>query len=350
MDKKKQMNFNLNNFLLATSIVLDFKQKEKYNVSLNHYKRVAYISLKLGLLYKLDPKQMSDLCSLSLVYNLQKEDLEDIPFLNKDETLNNKLFEDFILLSSLIDKKFFLGIDSIENRIKAKEFVRDSSLFSNDIKDAFLDISSNISFWLDLLNENDILMFIYSNLQDFTSILPFEEVLKLTRVFHKYENPRSVLLQMCGKIIDKYDFDHKDKQTFLIAASLQNIGKLVIPTNILEKKEELSSNEYEIIKSYPYYTKKVLNNIMGFNDINSWASKIQERLDGSGYPERIDARNLSLKDRLLFTLNIYHALREQKNYRNEYTHDEAIKIMKKEADNNKIDLSLVEDFDNFFKN
>lgn len=343
MDKKKQMPFNLNNFLLATSSAFDFRKKDLENITLGHYKRVAFISLHLGIKHNFEPKQLADLCSYSLCYDFKKEDLEKLPFLEKSETLNNPLFLEIVSFASFLDKEFSLGIDNIENRIKAKEYIKEN-------KSELLDISSQVGFFLDLLNENDILMFIYASLHDFTTILDFEEILKITTVFHKIVNPNSNLLLLCEIITKEYDFEHKDKQTFLIANSLQNIGKLTIPSNILNKKEPLTSNEYEIIKAYPYYSKKILNNIMGFNDIAVWASKVQERVDGNGYPLGLSAKDLSLKDRLMNTLNIYNALKEPRVYRSAFSHEKAIEIMKKEAKEGKLDMSLVEDFDRFFKN
>lgn len=342
MDKKKQLPFNLNNFLLALSFAFDFRKKDLENTTLGHYKRVAFIALHLGIKHNLEPKQLADLCSFSLCYDLGKNNLEKLPFLNTNETLNNSLFLEIISFASDLDKRFSLGIDDIENRIKAKEFIEENN-------PKLKEISSQVGFFLDLLSENEILMFIYASLHDFTTVLDFEEVLKITTVFHKIVNPNSNFLTFCEKITNEYDFEHKDKQTFLIAASMQNIGKLTIPLKILDKKEPLTSNEYEIIKAYPHYTKRVLSNIMGFNDIAVWASKVQEKIDGSGYPMGLKAKDLSLKDRLMNTLNIYHALREEKSYRKVFTHNEAIKIMKKEAKEGTIDISLVEDFDRIFK-
>ena len=41
MNKKKQIQFNLNNFLLSTSLALDLVEKDIYNTSKNHSKSVA---------------------------------------------------------------------------------------------------------------------------------------------------------------------------------------------------------------------------------------------------------------------------------------------------------------------
>lgn len=350
MDKKKQMAFNLNNFLLSMSAVLDFKEFDLEGTPLNHFKRVSYIALNLGAKFNLEAKMMADLCSLSLIYNLEKKELEKIPFLNTKEFLEDSLIKEIIEFSSKLDKMFNFGNNQIENRFKAIEFAKENKEnFSKDLIDNFLTVSSQISFWLDLQYENEILMYIYSSLHDFTTVLDFEEILNLTTIFHKLENKNSIIIQRASKIADEFNFEHKDKQIFLIATSLQNIGKMLIPSSILNKKEKLSFEEFEILKSYPYHTKRILGSIMGFNDILSLSIKVQERLDGSGYIYSLDGKNLSLKDRLLACLVIYNSLREDKVYRNSYNHLGAIELMKKESKSEKIDGSLVEIFERIFE-
>jgi len=350
MDKKKQMAFNLNNFLLAISNILDFKEFDLKKVQLNHFKRVSYIALNLGIKFNLEPKIMADLCSLTLVYTLEKNDLEKLPFLNGKEFLENSLIKEIVEFCSSLDKEFLLTSNEIENRKKVLKYVKSNkNNYSKELVNNFLEVSSQIFFWLDLQYENEILMYIYSSLHDFTTILDFEEILNLTTIFHKLENKNSQLLQRANIITDEFNFEHKDKQIFLIATSLQNIGKMMIPSSILNKKEKLSSSEFEIIKSYPYHTKRVLSSIMGFTDILSLAIKVQERLDGSGYIYEFEAKSLSLKDRLLISLVIYNALREDRSYRSAFSHEEAIKIMENEAKIGKIDESLIGIFDEVFK-
>ena len=62
-----------------------------------------------------------------------------------------------------------------------------------------------------------------------------------------------------------------------------------------------------------------------------------------------EAKSLSLKDRLLSSLVIYNALREDRSYRSAFSHEEAIKIMENEAKIGKIDESLIGIFDEVFK-
>ncbi|WP_419764828.1 MAG: HD domain-containing phosphohydrolase [Arcobacter sp.] len=379
MDKKKELSFNLNNFLLALSLPIDYLRKDKCSSSINYSKRVAYLSLNIGKQLNLTPQEMSDLCSYSLLHsigllncsNLSKEYCESsnnisksFPFLLENKDIlkyqseyfdgsglyglkgdKTPLFSQILSFAIALENRFNLSIIDTKGRANVTNFVKSSEneLFSKIITDIFLEISQKCSFWLDLQNENEILYFIFSNLHDFTITLKFEEVLKICSNLYFINNSDSLLLSYVEQMSDFYKFEHKDKFTFLIAASLCKIGKLCVPSSIIDKKSTLDEFEYDEIKSYPYYTNKVLSNIMGFSDINSWAIKIQERVDQNGYPYSLAAKDLSLKDRLLAILVIYDALRLNKTYRSAYTHEESIDILKDLAKQGKIDISIVED-------
>lgn len=384
MDKKKQMQFNLNNFLLATSIALDFVSKYRYKISLGHAKRVAFISLNIGIKFDLNPEELSDLCSYSLLSSIglnqsaddkefceiSNECAKEFVFLTQNENillyqkekidgsgifgLKNEeipLFSQIIFLARTLDIMYDFGKENIKNRFDAIEFVKDKLdiYFSRQIIEKFFECVKDVSFWQDMLNEQDTMMFIYGSLHDFTKVLDFEDILKMTTIFHKIENPQSKLIELAQIMSDFYEFEHKDKQTFMIASSLCNIGKLTLGKDLLEKVDELDIYEIEKIKTYPYYTKKILQNIIGFADITSWAIKVQERLDGSGYISALSAKDLNFKDRLLQTLNAYTALREDRVYREFFNHDEAIEILKFEASENRFDITIIEDLDKILK-
>jgi|TARA_R110002033_G_scaffold802_6_gene7763 HD-GYP domain-containing protein (c-di-GMP phosphodiesterase class II) len=378
MDKKKEISFNLNNFLLALSFSLDYLRKDRCSNSLNYSKRVTYLALNIGKELELSPQKMSDLCSFSLVHSIglmntlhiSKEYCESsntiasvLPFLDDDKEdilkYQNEyydgsgffglkadeipLFSQILSISIAIENRFNLSTIKVKDRISVLSFIENSrnELFSKKLTEIFLKISQKTSFWLDLQNETEILYFIFGSLHDFTTTLTFEELYKITSSFYLINNVESKLLINLEKLLDFYNFEHKDKFTLLISASLCNIGKLCIPSSIINKKTKLEEWEYEEIKAYPYYTKKVLSNIMGFDDIASWASKVQEKPNGKGYPFCLEAKDLSLKDRLLSVVNSFSALNSDKVYRKAYNKDESIRILKEGS----YDLSIIEDLE-----
>lgn len=356
MNKKKQINFNLNNFLLAISIALDSKE-ENYNknISKNHSKRLAFLSLLMAKKLNLSESELSDLCAYSLSYKLIKSNEFNntslLPFESYETNFSKEsVLSEIVDFSYIINSSFDLSKNDINYRKKIIRFVEENTniLFTEDISNSFLDISSYINFWMDMQNENEILLYIYSNLSDFTKALDFEDLLKITTIFTNMLDNEIDIIEKCEKMCNYYEFEHKDKYTFLISASLQNIGKLMIPNCILLKSSKLDENEYELVKSYPYYSKMILNSIMGFNDILNLASKIQETLDGKGYPYQTSAKDLSFKDRLLSTLNIYNSLQSNKVHRKKYSHEDTMEIMENLAISNKIDKSIIKDINTIF--
>ena len=384
MNKKIEIYFNLNNFLLATSFAFDYKEYELNEVNLGHSKRVVYISLKLGKKLGLNEQEMSDLCSYSLIHNnailqapintkeyceLSQNNILNLPFVqNKQNILKYhleyyngsgvyNLSKDVIpLLSQILgfsvflDRNFNLTSSLLQNKTNIKTYVKEQSniKFSKNICEAFLELSDNLSFYLDLQNENEILSYIFNTVQDFTEILSFEDLFKITSTFTKITQVNEKQEEIYNKVLEYYKFDYKDKYTFLISASLINIGKLVIHNDILNKKSKLSIQEYEIMKAYPYYTKKILNNIMGFTNISLLSSKVQETLDENGYPYKIKSSNLSFNDRLIATINIYIQLISTKAYRKAFSQAKSFQIMQDLVQNNKLDESIVNDLKKIF--
>ena len=109
MDKKRQMVFNLNNFLLAFSEALNSK-------------KVAYIALNLGIKFGFDNKKLADLCSCALIFCLEKNSLKEFDLLDSSH-LEDKTFQEIINFSTLICKNFNKSKNSINLRIDTLDFI-----------------------------------------------------------------------------------------------------------------------------------------------------------------------------------------------------------------------------------
>jgi len=131
MDKKKQMKFNLNNFLLAVTDILDVRDIEVNEVSKSHSLRVAYVSLKLGEQLKLKPKEMFDLCAYSLFHNYIND--SNSKLLGIDNS-SNKL-SNIVDFTHQLDNEFDFSKDGIENRYKIIDVVKENN--KEQIKESF---------------------------------------------------------------------------------------------------------------------------------------------------------------------------------------------------------------------
>ena len=115
-----------------------------------------------------------------------------------------------------------------------------------------------------------------------------------------------------GNVLDLPD--HR-MQVLRRAALLHDVGKLSISNTILDKPTRLTDREVEIVKTHPGLSAEILSHIGAFREIAVLTGEHHEKLDGTGYPNGLCARDLSLESRLLAVADIYGALSEKRPYR-----------------------------------
>jgi HD-GYP domain-containing protein (c-di-GMP phosphodiesterase class II) len=142
-----------------------------------------------------------------------------------------------------------------------------------------------------------------------------------------------------------YEHDQSRLAELFLAASLHDIGKLAIPTEILEKPDKLDDHEFNIIKGHVHQTYKMLEDITGLELIRDWASNHHEKLNGTGYPFGKKAADLDFNSRLMACLDIYQAVSEERPYHPARNHEDTMKILFDMADKREIDRDIVKDMD-----
>jgi HD-GYP domain-containing protein (c-di-GMP phosphodiesterase class II) len=99
------------------------------------------------------------------------------------------------------------------------------------------------------------------------------------------------------------------------AALLHDLGKLRIPTSVLEKQGKLTAEEFLLVKQHPALTRRILSRIPAFSELARVAGAHHEKLDGTGYPNGLSADELSLETRIIAVADVYTALSEERPYR-----------------------------------
>ncbi len=100
-----------------------------------------------------------------------------------------------------------------------------------------------------------------------------------------------------------------------IAASLHDIGKISIPTEILNKSDQLSEDEFNMIKSHPRLGYDILNEIEFPHPIAQIVLQHHERLDGSGYPSSLSGKDILLEAKILSVADVIDAMLSPHPYR-----------------------------------
>jgi HD-GYP domain-containing protein (c-di-GMP phosphodiesterase class II) len=142
-----------------------------------------------------------------------------------------------------------------------------------------------------------------------------------------------------------YGYDNTVRTRLYLASALHDLGKLAIPTDILEKQGKLTGDEFRIIAEHVYHTWRLLKDIPGFEQICAWASNHHEKLDGSGYSFGKKAEELDFNSRLLACLDIYQAVSEPRPYHPARNHKDTMDILRDMAAKGQIDEGIVRDLD-----
>lgn len=113
------------------------------------------------------------------------------------------------------------------------------------------------------------------------------------------------------------------------ACSFHDVGKVVLPDNVLLKPTALTPNEWSIMRSHSQLGYDILKR--GTSTISKLAASIalthHECFDGSGYPNGLLAYDIPLEGRIATVCDVYDALREDRVYRRGLTHEHTMDVI-----------------------
>ncbi|AXS40719.1 HD-GYP domain-containing protein [Breoghania sp. L-A4] len=149
------------------------------------------------------------------------------------------------------------------------------------------------------------------------------------RLHHSHTYRHSMLVTGYAVVFgQQMALDAADIDLLAIAALLHDVGKVRIPLSVLDKPGKLTSEEFDLIKNHPIYSRDILVDDGQFAPavINA-AYQHHEFIDGSGYPEGLKGDQIAPLVRMLTIADIYAALTEVRSYKRAYSNREAFHIM-----------------------
>lgn len=175
----------------------------------------------------------------------------------------------------------------------------------------------------------------------------------------RVSNYVSILLKKIAEKNDFYKISKDDIPIISAASKLHDIGKIKISENILDKKEQLSSDEINSLKTHPVLGAEIIaaqNDYSFDNKFLNYALDISmyhhEKWNGDGYPKRLSETDIPLLARITAVADIYDALSSSRAYKSAYTHNDTVEIIYNEK-GYKLDPKLTDIFieccDEFYK-
>lgn len=202
-------------------------------------------------------------------------------------------------------------------------------------------------FWLNLMTDSKDKI-IQNVITDSGEKLDLETFKEFTKMFvysidfrSRYTATHSIGVATVAKALGKYcGMNEEEAQLLEIAGCFHDIGKLMIPYEILDKPGRLTYEEYKLIRQHPYYTQYILERIEGLTYIKEISSRHHETIDGGGYPYGLTNTSLSMESKLMTVADIFTALTENRPYRDESSNEEVRRLFEKLVTSGKVDDAI----------
>jgi len=149
---------------------------------------------------------------------------------------------------------------------------------------------------------------------------------------HTYTHALNVSI-LAMALAENLGFKDASVQAIGIAALLHDVGKLLIPKEILHKPGKLSNEEFATIQKHPLYGAAYLARVEGLTPLAVLAALEHHRkFDTSGYPVlRENGRRQHAASQIVAITDFYDALRSHRPYRRSLSTTEVLGIMQKES-------------------
>jgi len=132
--------------------------------------------------------------------------------------------------------------------------------------------------------------------------------------------------------------------TIRLAGDLHDIGKIRIPSSLLNRPGKLLEVEHQLIRIHPQVSYDLLKDIPSSQPFARIVLQHHERLDGSGYPQSLLSKDILLEAKILAVADVTEAMSSHRPYRPSLGIDFALKeILQNRAklyDSNAVDACL----------
>jgi putative nucleotidyltransferase with HDIG domain len=382
---------SLNKFILSLSEAIDYVCPEIDD----HQQRVTYIAMSMAQEMGLGKRDLSDIFLAAALHDigiihvenrirfLRQEDLECVGWHGETgyELLrSNELFDQaaWIVRFHHIDWAYGRGVecngqavplashiihlaDCIELAIdRNTQILEQSASLTDQIsKDneirfhpecihAFQALAQTEAFWLDCVSHNiDVLL--TQGLNDNLGTATHKMIRGMATILARVVDAMSPwtathsagVAATAVALADQMGFSPREQNQMRIAGLLHDLGKLTVPSRILNDPGKSSPQDWAVIKGHTYHTYRILENIGFSHQIAEWAAYHHERMDGKGYPFHHKGEDLTLGSRIMAVADVFTALSENRPYRKGLPLEDAMSTLDQMAKHGALDKNVV---------
>jgi putative nucleotidyltransferase with HDIG domain len=221
--------------------------------------------------------------------------------------------------------------------------------YDRRILEAFQSLIKRETFLLDYFNHETKYILAGKVMIDDDVYYEYDEIVKFANCFADIIDRRSPftythshgIAGLARRAAEYLGYDEEKQNTMYLAGLLHDIGKLYVSPDILHKNGKLEQEERFEINKHTYYTRKILEQIEGFEELVNFAANHHETPGGTGYPNHIAEDGLGELDRVMAVCDVYQALTEERPYRKGLEPEKAWGIIDEMVEKQQLDGVLV---------
>ncbi len=136
------------------------------------------------------------------------------------------------------------------------------------------------------------------------------------------------VMEYAVAIAEELGLPDEEKEIIKFAGLLHDIGKIGVSEMILLKKDNLTSDEREIIQTHPELGSFIIDKVELLKNISPLTYHHHERFDGTGYPTGLKGKDIPLGARILAVADAFDAMTSTRSYREAMSQEKALEELK----------------------
>ncbi len=136
-----------------------------------------------------------------------------------------------------------------------------------------------------------------------------------------------------------------DLKSLYLAGIFHDLGKIAVSDAVLNKPGRLTPEELVTMRSHPVVGSDLCRSMRTMEKVVPLIRHHHERLDGSGYPDGLQGKEIPLVVRILSVVDVYDALATRRPYRDALPHSKCMEIMREEVRRGWWDPDVLETLD-----
>lgn len=137
--------------------------------------------------------------------------------------------------------------------------------------------------------------------------------------------------ELGAKIGQEMKLPASDINKIRTAGLLHDIGKILIPDDVLEKQERLTNLEWETIKRHPEVGYQILNSSSETSELAEIILQHHERHDGKGYPMGLEGTQIETAAKIIMIADAFDAMTCERPYRRALSVEDSLKEIRENA-------------------